>query len=230
MQGMVGFDLVAETYIRDDEHWGSDLDVLKAAFNRHLEERSYVRYLDLGCGTGFHITMMKRLYPRSLIVGADSSCNMLTIAQEEIGRLKLTEVELVHADVTQLTTEAQDVISFLNNGLGNMRLDTMHASHLRMQVIGKVRSLLRKDGSFVISVYNLDALTEPYGRIVRILPKSDPQNGDLFIEYRSDKGTEEFYSHWFRKMELIELLEQNGFKVGFLEKRMSRLIACATAV
>jgi len=226
------FDVLAHRYIRDDPHWGSDLDVLKAAFEpRQTKSELSIRYLDIGCGPGFHVAAMKRFYPRATIYGIDFAPRMLREARAHLSQLGLV-VELIETDILDFCTRGRyDVVSFLNNGFGNVYRGDEDPSTSRVRIISTMRKLLRKDGFAVLSVYNRKKLSAEYGNRFRILEKSDVEYGDLFVEYRPPTGKPvEYYSHWFMPDDVVHLLERDGFKVELLEERAARIITLARAV
>lgn len=222
------------SYPREDRHWGADLDFLKEAANALLaKSKSKIDYFDIGCGPGFHVVMMGRWYPEISLVGVDISEHMLRAARAEVSRAGLKNIDFIHSDILNLPTERKcNLVSFLNNGLGNMHQEGTSSYVLRVNAIQKIRALMRKYGHAVMSVYNLEKLTPCYGPNHRILPGGDIKSGDLFIEYqpRGSHRIETYYSHWFTENELVELLEQNGFKIDLFEKRMARLVVRARAV
>lgn len=231
------FDAAATSYIRDDEHWGSDLDVLKDTLNlRFREVRRQIRYMDIGCGPGFHAAAIKRLYPEVFVFAVDDSEGMFQEAclqVEQMKQLGIPSFSVAWANILQLQAKRKkfDMITFLNNGLGNLQEKDVRPDELRAQAIQKARSFLCKDGFIVASVYNLKELKGAYGQKLRLLSKGNLERGELFIEYKPGNGEViEYYSHWFTDEELVKLLENSNFKVEFLEKRMSRLIVRARAV
>ena len=226
------FDVLARRYIRDDPHWGSDLDFLKAAFEpRQTKSELSIRYLDIGCGPGFHVAAMKRFYPRATIYGIDFAPRMLREARAHLSQLGLV-VELIETDILDFCTRSRyNIVSFLNNGLGNIYRNDEDPSTSRVHIVSKMRELLRKGGFLVLSVYNHKKLSTVYGGRFRILEKSDVNYGDLFVEYRRPGGRPvEYYSHWFKPNDIVHLLERDGFKVELLEERMARIVVLAKAV
>lgn len=224
------FDAFASSYIREDANWGCDLDILKDALRDKTDMRA--RYLDLGCGPGFHVGALALLHPEVDVTGADSSATMLEKARSTLERLRVRNVRLIHADITESPIQGTyDVVSCLNNTLNNLYEPDACPIELRKKMVGRMRSLLEKDGCLVLSVYNREKLNlRKYGKNFSILPESDVRRGDLFIEYRpSTDIVERCYSHWSTDIELIALLEQSGFEIELLEKRMARLVVKARA-
>ena len=226
------FDTVSRCYIRADEHWGSDLDVLKSAFNSMIEKRKNPRYLDVGCGPGFHLEALKRLYPEAAITGIDASKKMVAEARRRLQRLRL-KGQLVQTDVLNLAAkcDSYDVVSFLNNGLGNVYRSEEIVSTDRVEIVSKMRTLLRHGGYVVMSVYNLNKFDRDYGKRLRVLDSSNIAHGDMYVEYRPQHGSPlVYFSHWFKPDEVAHLLERGGFRVELLEERMSRIVVKARAI
>jgi len=221
------FEVMTSNYIREDKHWGADLDIIKPTIDELLSRtKRRIHYLDIGCGTGFHIANIGEIYPEISITGIDYSPGMLREARKKIHFLRLKNVNLRQADVTSLDIKQKyDIITFLNNGFGNVFKEGAPSSKLRRIILEKIHSLLDNNGYLIISVYNKEKLTQNYGKHLRILGnKSDFKNGDLFVEYKIANRIVAYYSHWFSKAELRDILQHSGFKIDFLEKRLCRFL------
>ena len=222
------FDTIAMQYLREDLHWGADIDVLKLAFEEALQVfDGRMNYMDVGCGPGFHLCAIKEMYPEVPALGIDPSPHMLKKARERVGRLSLPFVSFEETEILDIGNRMFGVISCFNT-LGNLRECGVSPEDTRREIMRHASRLLMPGGSLVVSVYDLAKLTEPYGRNIQILPESDRGSGDLLIEYSAPNGeTAKYYSHWFTQAELLCLFEKNGFKVDFLEQRMFRLVVKA---
>lgn len=216
----------AFSYLREDVHWGSDLDVLKSAI-RGAGDSS--RYLDLGCGPGFHSNWIAETYPRISVVGVDLSVPMLTLAESRARHLTLRNVRFVHAELsTYQDNNRYDIVSCLNNTLNNLCDGVNRADSIRQNALVRMRELLRLDGQLILSVYNKDKLRlENYRRVCTVLPESKPDEGELFLEWGDGELSERHYSHWSTEEEVLMLLEQSGFQVELLEKRLARIVVSA---
>lgn len=65
--------------------------------------------LDVGCGTGLSLpALMAAVGPEGLVVGVDSSAQMLATAQRKARPSGQSSVRLVHHDATHLSTLAKD--------------------------------------------------------------------------------------------------------------------------
>src|SRR3989338_5276758 len=95
------FEKIAKSYIREDSHWGSDLDLIKVSLDELIERESNPKWLDIGCGHGFHIASIGELYPEVKVTGIDYSPSMLGEAQIKIRKLSLENITLQKIDITE---------------------------------------------------------------------------------------------------------------------------------
>ncbi|MDO8522624.1 MAG: class I SAM-dependent methyltransferase [bacterium] len=222
------FDAIASSYLREDEHWGCDLDVVVRAIHPFLPR---VAYVDLGCGPGFHVATIAHWFPEASVTGVDYSFAMLAEAEREVRCFGLQNVSLVQANISEFKpARMYHVLTCLNNTLGNV-CACGETPAVREETARAMHALLVSGGKLVASVYNLEKFSQRYGENFRVLPQSDIKRGELFVEYMPH-GVEpvQYYSHWFTESEFVRLLEQNGFKIELLEKRLARLVVVATAI
>jgi SAM-dependent methyltransferase len=223
------FDVIASSYLREDEHWGCDLDVVAQAIRPFLPCATYV---DLGCGPGFHVATIARWFPEASVTGVDYSLAMLAEAEREVRGFGLHNVSLVQANILEFKTiRRYHVVSCLNNTLGNLYARNKTPAVIRGKAARTIRSLLAPGGRLVLSVYDLEKFSPRYGENFRVLSQSDTKRGELFVEYTPPEGEPaQYYSHWFTDRELVAILEQNDFKIELFEKRLARLVVIAIAI
>jgi len=225
------FESMAQEYIREDSHWGCDLDVIKYCIYDLLKREEDVNWLDIGCGSAFHITSVAEFYPEISITGLDYSSFMLRDAEARINRMGLNNITLKKVDIIEEDIAGKyDLITFMNNGLGNLykSRDGENPGDIRKRVVGKIDNALNDGRYFVLSVYNRDTLgiDDKYGRHLEIIKElSNPEKGDFFCNYLVGGKKVPYYSHWFLEKELYELVEGTNLKLDFLESRMSRFVA-----
>ena len=222
------FERIARDYVREDSHWGSDLDLIKDTLDKLLRREPGPRWLDVGCGPGFHITSIGELYPEVRATGIDYSPLMLREAQTRTKKLGLENITLREADITEDFFEGKyHLITFLNNGFGNVYRNGDDPKEVRKRIFRDIFNSLSDGGYIVLSVYNKEKIDANYGSNLTLVPElSNLQRGDLFVEYRpKGNGKVLYYSHWFSEKELCELAKEAGFQLDFLERRMSRLVA-----
>lgn len=216
------------SYIREDSHWGSDLDIIKTSIDDLLLRKKYIRWLDVGCGPGFHLTSIAELYPEIEAFGIDYSPLMLKEAKTRIEKLGLNNITLEESNITEYTPiDKCHLITFLNNGLGNLCKNGTDPKIIRKKTIQKLVNILYTNGYLILSAYNREKLNPKYGSNLKLLKNlSDLENGDLFIEWVPSKNKEKtiYYSHWFSEKELYELAKKSGLKIDFIERRMSRFL------
>jgi trans-aconitate 2-methyltransferase len=85
-------------------------DLLKA-----IPQRSFKRIVDLGCGTGAAITLLKTRWPQAEIIGVDSDAAMLDVAKSNH-----PDISFLHCDIftwLQNTSPANDTLIFSNAAL-----------------------------------------------------------------------------------------------------------------
>lgn len=81
---------------------------------RHIDKeiRSGIRYLDLGCGTGYWILRYARLFRE--VIGVDHSPEMLNIASKHLMETRTMNVELIQSDLFQYLGSASDEFNFIS--------------------------------------------------------------------------------------------------------------------
>ncbi|MBI2529941.1 MAG: class I SAM-dependent methyltransferase [Candidatus Diapherotrites archaeon] len=222
------FEALAKDYIREDTHWGSDLDLIKASLDELIKTEPNPRWLDLGCGAGFHIAAMAELYPEVSIVGVDHSQQMLNAAKYKIKNLGLKNIALNNSDITKKFQEGKyHLITSLNNAFGNLYVSGTDQNEIRAGIAGKITDALCSKGCLILSVYNIEKFNEKsqYCSNVTVVENlSDLAKGDLIAEYRNKGKKVLYYTHWFSEGELRELAKETGLKIDFLERRMSRFL------
>lgn len=181
------FDAMGTKYIQEDARWGDDLDIIQTAINK-IE--SPIKYLDVGCGTGFHISKIAKLLPDAEITGMDFSQTMLDITTSELRKQDIHNVTLQNVDITKSdwdVNEKFNLITFLNGGLGNLHVENKNPSDIRKQAIKNISQHLDSNGYLILSVYNRDKIHTDYGSNLVIKAESDIKNGDLIVQYTINK-------------------------------------------
>jgi len=218
------FEAMGKTYLHEDAHWGDDTDVIKTSIE-HLLAEGPVRWTDVGCGPGFHMAEVGKLYSGMKIAGIDFSRSMLKEARKRCALARvpvaLEELDICHADLDG----GQRLITLMNNVLGNICMDGTEPAETRQTVIRKIAESLAPGGHFILSVYNRERLDlEAYGAKSRVVEGADAARGDLHIEFATGHRTVRYYSHWFTEEEIRKLLEVADLKVDLLERRSSRFV------
>lgn len=226
------FDEIAPQYLREDKHWGCDMDLIC----EYVEKFENPMVIDLGTGHAWHIMSMFFLCSTKLewSVGIDFSDNMIKEARKMLSLVRYKggplsdKVRLLKADILSIPFQSEvfDVVLMLNNTLGNLPSHSfVKAKENRIRALQEVRRILRESGYVIISVYNADTLTEKdnYGDVFMLdFKQSNLETFDLIV--RLKETATPYYSHWFTQKELCKLLESAGLEIVDLEKRKKRII------
>lgn len=229
------FSECASEYLKEDKHWGSDLDFIRDAIGRFTNPS----IIDLGTGSAFHLLSLFFLTQTNLqrVVGVDYSKSMLEQAKQNLSsiyfdnRSLLEKIELYEGNILNLPFKDRefDIAIFLNNLLGNIPCSSIYKSESqRIRVLREMRRVLRPHGSLVISVYNSSKFSKEdgYGEVFEIDENlSNLETFDVVVRYKKT-GTPG-YSHWFGKDEICNLLSDQGFKIIELEERRKRIVISA---
>jgi SAM-dependent methyltransferase len=226
------FDQCSAVYLREDKHWGCDLDIIKKYIERYLNPEIF----EVGAGPAWHLANLYFVSSAKIkrAVGIDYSPRMLAQARAFLsgmffeGRPLLEKVELLEADICNVTLvpEAFDIGLLLNNTLGNLPGKTFaDARNERKRALHVLHESLRVGGYLIVSVNNADKLTEEdkYGDVFELdHDLSNLSTMDLVV--RLKKTQTPYYSHWFTANEVRQLLYEAGFRIQQLDERESRLV------
>lgn len=218
------FDAISLNYIREDSHWGSDLDLIKNSLERIAGTQG--SWLDLGCGPGFHISFLAQIFPEIDITGQDYSKEMISIAEKKLREGQALNVKLFQGDVLKRLPRSQyNLITFLNNGFGNIYDPREKPEETRTNLLRRLKEKLSPEGEIILSIYNKETYEPIYGKNLRLTENSNTEEGNLFVEYIPPKGEKIiYYSHWFTQDEIENLAKTSGMKIDFMERRMSRYL------
>ncbi|MEM3104370.1 MAG: class I SAM-dependent methyltransferase [Candidatus Bathyarchaeia archaeon] len=226
------FDECAPLYLREDKHWGSDLDVIR----EYVEKFKTPNVIELGTGYAWHLANLFFVSSVTLgrVVGVDYSDEMLKMAEAFLKNVFLdkqplrNKVDLRKADILSLPFEAGsfDVAMCLNNTLGNIPgKDFKESKEKRKLALKEMHRILKRKGFLILSVYNAARLTEEdkYGEVFELDSKlSDLENFDLVVRFKNTNTP--YYSHWFHNSELKRLVYDISFKVVEMEERKKRIV------
>lgn len=227
------YESIAQDYIQLDRHWGDDSDIVLEV----ISNQEKVTLLDAGCGPGWYIRccLESALESFEKIIGVDFSSAM--IKQAEIYSMNSSKVILLKQNLLkiqkQFHDESIDVIICMNNVLGNLIIeDIPTALTARIKVLQQFQKILRNNGKLILSVYNRRLLnSNSYSDSNLFLDKtlSNPRTGDFVINVKLAglPNNLRFYSHWFTKDELVNLLHNIGFRVFHIAFRNKRIVLSA---
>jgi len=226
------FDECSPIYLREDKHWGCDLDII----SEYVENFNDPEVIELGTGYAWHLANLFFLTSVNFkrVVGIDYSDGMLEKAKVLLSSLSckgcpLTEkIELQKEDILSLPFEngSFDVALLLNNTLGNISASTFDkAKEQRKEALREIRRILKISGFLILSVYNSRELNEKdkYGKFFKVDQKlSNLENFDLVIRFVKT-GTL-YYSHWFNRNEILHLLNDVNLEIVEVEERKKRIV------
>jgi SAM-dependent methyltransferase len=229
------FDECAPVYLKEDKHWGCDLDII----SEYVEKFKEPEIIELGTGYAWHLANLYFVAPCNLkrVVGIDYSEKMLEMARTLLssisynGQPLIERIELRKADILSLPfdDESFNVAILLNNTLGNIPAESFYkAKQKRKKALTEIKRILKNSGFLILSVYNADRLTEEdkYGKVFELDHNlSNLETFDLIVRFK-ETGTP-YYSHWFTKNEICQLLYDVSFRVVELEVRKKRIVIVA---
>jgi tRNA (uracil-5-)-methyltransferase TRM9 len=179
--------------------------------------------LDLGCGNGELARVLARRNHRGSYLGLDFSLPLLKNAASQP---EAFPVKFLQAD---LTSDWEYVIarSIRRIRRSNDRYDydivfcfaALHhipSFELRLNIIQKVRALLKPEGRFILSNWQflnsdkLKARIQPWEAAA--ISSSEVDAGDYLLDWRS-RGTGLRYAHHFTEGELSQLAQASGFRI-----------------
>ena len=224
----------APIYLKIDKRWGCDLDIIAKA----AEKFKNPEVLDLGVGHAWHLANLFFLTSINIkkAVGIDYSSEMLAQAKKLLasivydGQQLARRIALKKADILSLPfpKDSFDLALFMNNTLGNIPGGGFkQANQERIKALTEARRVLKKSGILILSVYNSSRFTRnEYKHPLGILwEASSPDSFDFVGRFTGTNSF--FYTHWFNRKELEELLTNLDFKILKVEKRGKRIIAVA---
>lgn len=225
----------SSVYLKEDKHWGCDIDIIR----EYLHKLKNVSLIELGTGYAWHLAnlfLLSSIYFKK-VIGVDYSEKMLSNARNYLDSIKYNgyilseKIELKMANILSLPFNDNN-FNFaicLNNTLGNITADVLDYSHKkRNDALKEINRILDINGFFIVSVYNADTITqnEKYGKVFEIDEGlSNIENNDFVIRFTETGNL--YYSHWFKKEELLTLLHDADFKILEIELRRKRIIVVA---
>ena len=109
--------------------------------------------LDLGCGTGYFETFLKKLYPAAKIIGLDKSNGMLVHAQAKEKEYQLTDIHWVGGCAENLPFSDHSFELVYSNLM-------LHWSNDFSKSLKEIRRILKPEGLLLFSMVGPDTLQE----------------------------------------------------------------------
>jgi SAM-dependent methyltransferase len=219
-------DLFQEEYTPDfvdrwDEliNWKGRWESEGGFFQKILRNYDAARVLDIACGTGFHIVMLRR--DGFDVTGADGSAEMVRKAEENARRAGTANTRIVEAEWTTLTeafpNQKFDAIICLGNAFTHLFEEAD-----RRKALSEIYSLLDEDGVVIIDHRNYDKILDKeyeskhqvyyLGENVDVYPE-EVEDTHVRIRYEYDDGSSYHLTLCpIRQNYVTELLRDAGFK------------------
>ncbi len=187
----------------------SEKEILKKYFLKGFN------ILDIGCGTGRTTIGLKEMGYDNL-KGIDISDKMIKKAQDNY-----KGIDYYQMDVTNLEFEESNFDGAFFSFNGMMLIPTLD---LRKRAFREIHRVLKTGGIFIFSTPYLDNKLNKKFWKERLkttnLDIESPEFGDVFLE---DVGIEDIYIHIPLKKEIMECIDEAGFK---LVSSIERLNVC----
>lgn len=140
-----------KTYLSGKTPWPSDMP--EKVFVRFLEriQKQYreknILCVDIGCGEGRHMKMLKELFPKATVVGFDIIREPIKSAVRKIGKKKNVFFILANTFFIPIRNESADIV-----------IDFGVFHHIRKKDAGyyknEVNRILKRNGFFLVGVFS----------------------------------------------------------------------------
>lgn len=156
------------------------------------------KVIDFGCGTGRNMIKNDDIK----YFGADFSEGQLKNAENYIKKEKIN-AKLFKSDLSKLDKETFKDKMF-DYGLFMATLHCIETEEKRINALKEFYRILKKDAEGLISVW--DSTDKRFSHI-------NKDDGDIYMSWKENDKTFMRYYHLYNKVDLIELIENVGFKV-----------------
>ncbi len=183
-------------------------------FLKYIKDKNIVA--DIGCGNGRFYDFLKK-HRTTKYIGIDNNKKLLEKAKEQ------KDAKFIKGDLLKIPLKKESV----NVVLEIASLHHIPSVELREKAIKEVHRILKNNGIFIVSVWNLfqpkykKYIRKAFLKSIFTLGKYDPR--DTFIPWA--KKTERYY-YAFKENELEKLLEKSGFEILEKEKNNNILFIC----
>ena len=183
-------------------------------FLKYIKDKNIVA--DIGCGNGRFYEFLKK-HKKTKYIGIDNNRKLLEKAKKEEG------AKFMKGDLLKIPLK-KDIVNVV---LEIASLHHIPSKKLREKAIKEANRVLKTNGIFIVSVWNL--FQPKYKKYIRkaflksILTLGKYDTRDTFIPWA--KKTERYY-YAFKENELQKLLEKNGFKILEKEKNNNIVFIC----
>ncbi len=183
-------------------------------FLKYIKDNNVVA--DVGCGNGRFYQFLKK-HRKTKYIGIDNNKKLLEKTKKE------KNAKFIKGDLLKIPLKKESV----NTVLEIASLHHIPSAKLREKAIKEVSRVLKKNGIFIVSVWNLfqpkyiKYLKKAFIRAIITLGKYESR--DTFIPW--GKKTERYY-YAFKEDELQKLLKKNEFEILEKEKNNNIVFIC----
>ncbi|PIZ76154.1 hypothetical protein COY05_02110 [Candidatus Peregrinibacteria bacterium CG_4_10_14_0_2_um_filter_38_24] len=201
---------ISEEFDRTRKNKWEEFDI----FLKYIKEKHTVA--DIGCGNGRFYEFLKK-HKTTKYIGIDNNKKLLEKAKKE------KNAKFIKGDLLKIPLKKESV----NVVLEIASLHHIPSKKLREKAIKEVNRVLKKNGIFIVSVWNLSQpkykkyIKKAFLKSILTLGKYDPR--DTFIPWA--KKAERYY-YAFKENELKRLLETHNFEIIEQEKNNNIVFIC----
>ncbi|MFA6305261.1 MAG: methyltransferase domain-containing protein [Candidatus Gracilibacteria bacterium] len=201
---------IAEEFDRTRKNKWEEFD----KFLKYIKNKNIVA--DIGCGNGRFYEFLKQ-HRETKYIGIDNNKKLLKKAKKE------ENAKFIEGDLLKIPLKKESV----NVVLEIASLHHIPSKKLREKAIKEVNRVLKKNGIFIVSVWNLfqpkykEYIRKAFLKAILTFGKYDTR--DTFIPWA--KKTERYY-YAFKENELKKLLENFGFEILEKEKNNNIVFIC----
>jgi len=168
---------------------------------------------DIGCGNGRHLIPCAEHCQK--VIGVDISQKLLDIVQKKVDEKNLKNVELIHADVTDIPIEDNSIDAVLYIAA----LHNVECKKNRIKSLQEIKRILKDDGTALISVWSRwqDKYRKQFLK-KWFKPPEATEFGDIDIYWRQHGLDIPRFYHLYSKKEFIEDLKSADLEIKTIEE------------
>ena len=180
--------------------WQQCLDFIK-----EISEESVVA--DVACGNGRHLIPCTKKCKK--VIGLDISRKMLDIIKEKTIKENIFNFSLIHSTAEEIPLKDNTIDAVLYIAA----LHNIYRRENRIKSLKEIKRILKKDSNAIISVWS--RYTNKFKKSFqnKNLYSKKIEFGDKHIYWRKDGLNIPRYYHLYGKKELVEDLEEAGFRL-----------------
>jgi len=168
---------------------------------RLIDVNSVKRILDVGCGNGLLLDELKIFFPEAMVIGLDSSKEMLTVRDQ----------------TNQVVVGRSEFLPFKDNSFDLVTcMYSLHEFRIK-KAIKEIHRILKDKGLFSIKEINCEAPKWTLFYLECIL--------NLFFDKKTVESHMRLYQTFKTPTKLNQILSKNGFKILKVKKGLFDFVA-----